>query len=79
MSQKLKNTTRNNGSTRVALVIWCSTDGTIERIEHDSCLLVSEGCGSNLADLVDPSSHDKALLFFEKRSNYFFLLGGYSF
>jgi diguanylate cyclase (GGDEF)-like protein len=66
MSQKLKNTTKNDGNTRVALVIWCSNDGTIERIEHDSCLLVSEGCGSNLADLVDPTSHDKALLFFKK-------------
>ena len=66
MPQKLKNTTRNDNNTRVALVIWCNTNGTIERIEHDSCLLVSEGCGSNLADLVDPSSHDKVLLFFEK-------------
>jgi PAS domain-containing protein len=74
MPQKLKNTTRDDGSTRVALVIWCNSDGTIERIEHDSCLLVSEGCGSNLADLVDPSSHDKALLFFEKLKNATVLL-----
>ncbi len=66
MSEKLNMKSGKSSALRVALVLWCSSDGTIERIEHDACQLVTGGCGSNLADMVDPSSHDKVLLFFEK-------------
>jgi diguanylate cyclase (GGDEF)-like protein/PAS domain S-box-containing protein len=63
MPEEGTHTLKKSGGERSALVVWCSSNGTIERIEHDSCALVTEGCGSNLADLVDPSSRDKALLF----------------
>lgn len=66
MHNKVADTTAAVDRHRAALVVWCSSNGTIERIEHDACLLIKEGCGSNFADQVDPSSHDKALLFFEK-------------
>jgi len=63
--KRIKNQ-ENSTSARASLVLWCSSDGSIERIEQDSCSLVTGGCGSNLADLVVPSSHAKMLLFLKK-------------
>ncbi len=51
---------------RPSLVLWCSDDGNIQRIEHDLCTLVTKGCNSHLADLVYHSSRNKALLFIKK-------------